>query len=252
MPFTLKIASWNIAGGHTIRSNKQFDYDEQENIEYFIGQLLALDADVICLQESHWHPEKSLSYRIAAALDFPFVFETINSPSGIDPAFKESTAVLSKAPLENTQEFCLPYPKFDLFLPDGSPAARWDKYLQVCEIQGVRIGNIHTQPLGYFGYNYQVEAGVGYAKEIEILLTQQLKEPFILVGDFNTQKANRAFERWFQANSLDDALPEQLPTRPNGNHIDYILHTPAFIKHDSGIISTNTDHYLCWAEFTVI
>ena len=27
---TLKIASWTIAGGHTVRSNRRFDYDDEK------------------------------------------------------------------------------------------------------------------------------------------------------------------------------------------------------------------------------
>lgn len=247
----LKIASWNIAGGHTIKSNERFDYDEEENADYFIKHLSEINADVICLQESHWHPTNSLSNRIAAALNYQFVFETINSPSGIDPEFKESTAILSRMPLNDMQEFCLPYPRFDMYLPGGEPAERWDKYLQVCSIQGIKIGNIHTQPLGYFNFDYHEELGAGYAKEIELLLQNELQQSFILVGDLNTTEAEVVFQDFYKHNELVDALPNNLPTRPNGNHIDYILHSPFAIKNNSSIIETKTDHFLCWAEFAV-
>jgi endonuclease/exonuclease/phosphatase family metal-dependent hydrolase len=251
MPSPLKLASWNIAGGHTIRSNERFDYEPNEDANYFIDRLKALNMDVVCLQESHYHPEKSLSQRIASALGFQYVFETVNSPSGIDPEYKESTAILSRKPIENERAFCLPYPTFDLFLPDGSPAARWDKFLQTCTIDGVLIGNIHTQPLGYFKYDYHRGAGATYAKELERLLLKHLCKNFILAGDFNTTEADGVYATLYSENQLIDSLSSRQPTRPNGKHIDYILLTPNITKIRSGIIDTKTDHYLCWTELSI-
>lgn len=248
MATSMKIVSWNIAGGHTIKSNKRFDYDEHENAEYFIDHLKAIDADVVCLQESHWHPEKSLSNRIATALNLGFVFETVNSPSGIDPQFKESTAILSKNIIEDKAALKLPYPDFELFLPDGTPAAQWDKFLQVCRINGIVVGNIHTQPMGYFGFDYHEGQGVEYAAELEKCLTDNMRSPFVLAGDFNTTMAENVFTNFYHDNNLLDALPSSQPTRPSGKHIDYILHTPTFSVKQSDIVETSTDHFLCWTE----
>jgi len=68
------VATWNIAGGHTLKG-KGWNHSDQENIQYFIDKLKGINLDIICIQESHRNAHRSLSVEIAKALGLQGVFE---------------------------------------------------------------------------------------------------------------------------------------------------------------------------------
>lgn len=243
----LKIVTWNIAGGRTAISNELFHYEDQENADYFIDKLRGLDADVICLQESHCHDDYSLSKRIAVALGMDHVFETPNHPSHIEPGMEISTAILSKRPFTSTKSFQLPYPEFEMRFKSGKLANVYHKFLQVVELDGFTLANIHTQPLRVFSYDYHTGEGKEYAHQVEDLLLEKLKAPLIFAGDFNIPHVETLFTRLFEKHQLKDSLNSSKPTEINGLHIDYILSSPEFVKAASGIKDSQSDHQLCWA-----
>lgn len=244
----LTVVTWNIAGGHTEQSVGQFDYDPDENAQYFIDQLHSKNADIIFLQESHWHAENSLTKRIADALGMQH-FETSHHPSHIDPEFHISSAILSKPPLQNQRAVKLPYPTFELRFADGREAAHYDKYLQIAELDGMQLANIHTQPLSIFGYDYATGDGLAYTHEIEALLQSQLQTPLLFAGVLNFEHVAEVLPSLTAKFGLKDSLPDE-QTRSKGKHIDYLLYSPEFSVKASGIDQTSSDHYLCWARLT--
>jgi endonuclease/exonuclease/phosphatase family metal-dependent hydrolase len=248
MSASLRIVTWNIAGGHKSKSNQRFDYEKDEDALYFVNELQLINPDIICLQESHWHPDKSLSIRLARSLGYEYVYETVNSPSGIDPKYKESMAIISRHKLENTSATTLPYPAFEMYLPNGEPAAQWDKHLQIAYVDGIQIANIHTQPLGYFKFDYHTGQGATYARELEKILLSELRKPLILAGDMNMVNVDQVFTELFNQAGLHDALSPDTGTKHNGHHVDYILYSNDLTTNDSGIVQTSSDHFLCWAE----
>jgi len=251
MSKSLKIATWNIGGAHTINSNSMFDYDK-ENLSYFADILRPLDLDVICLQESHTKEGSIVSKRLAEMLGLPFVFDSPRSPSHIDESYQLADAIISRYPIEDTQHILLPQPPFELFFQDGKKAKLFQTYVQTARIQGVSFANTHLQPLHLFGYSWSEGKGQKLAFDTETTFLDNLgKPPLIFAGDFNAPKLKGDFPRLMKTFHLKPALDEQ-PTDVKGNKMDYILYSPEFTIKQSEIIKTKkSDHSLGWTELEI-
>lgn len=246
-PEQLRIATWNIGGGRRINSHDTFDYAEHEDEDYIAGELRKVAPDIVCLQESVRSSNVTLSQDLAANLGLGYVYETLNSPSHIAPGAEMTTATLLRSKPNSVTAFPLPYPTFPLALPSGQPAARWDKYIQIPELHGLIIANIFCQPMGCLGTEYDTPNGRRYAQSVETMLLSHLRRPLVLAGDLNFTAASSVYPKLVDILELRDALPYQ-PTKPQGGHMDYILRSPEITVKSSGVITTQTDHYLAWAE----
>lgn len=247
----MKIVSWNIAGGRKINSSKEFDY-QKEDIQYFINILKKQNPDIVCLQETHTSSKYIMSKIIADALKMEYVVDSLTHPSHIDSKSRIGNSIISKFPLKENKEYRYMYPKFALQFKDGRKAKYHHKNLQVVKVNNLFIANTQLLPLRLFKYDYDVGLGMIYAKKVEKVLEKLLK-PLILCGDFNFNFPEEIFPKFFQKYNLRNSLPN-LPTRPNRENEpimkhDYIYYSDVFILKDSGIVKTETDHYLCFAEF---
>jgi exonuclease III len=246
----LKIATWNIAGGRTLQSLNRFDYSPAEDIDYFCTQLKDLNLDVICLQESHANGVDSLAKRIAARLGMSYVFDTPGCPSHIDSSYRLTTAIISKTVPLNQLSIMLPKPSMELrFRDSGKQVPPLDRYLQVAILDGFTIANIHTEPMGAFGYDYESGQGLELAHQMDDILATTLTQPVLFAADFNIEKPGIALPKTFAALGLQEGLPAQTTTKPHGGSPDHILYSPTWTLLDAGVLKTKTDHYLCWAQF---
>jgi endonuclease/exonuclease/phosphatase family metal-dependent hydrolase len=251
---TIKIASWNIAGGHPIGTLKQFDYSAKD-ITYFVEELRIVDADIICLQESHTSDDNGHSNAkdIADALGYPYVFNSISSPSHIEEGYSLTTAILSRVPL--TEEKCAfyPNPSQQLFWRNGRSAGEpHKKNLQVVKTESFTIANTQMLPIHLFNLAYD-DGGVGseLAQGINAVMAENVTAPVLWCGDFNFEDPLSIYSH-LKALSLTEALPDA-DTRPSvegaKKRTDHIFYSPEFALVASGVNEVNADHYLCWAEF---
>lgn len=244
----MRIATWNIGGGHKIKSLKTFDYEAEINIDYFVDELKKLQLDIVCLQESQCNDGYSVAKVIADKLGMPHVYETPMHPSHVDTGYELSLAILSTKPFDNKQSYVQPYPSFDLFLPNGKPAGRYDNYIQVVELEGLQVAHTMNQPLEFLGHPYEDEYGKTYAKELCDMFNETLQRPLVFVGDFNTPNPAVTFKATCDHLSLKDALPAEA-TKPHGEgHLDCIFYSSELNANAAAVLQTETDHYLCWAE----
>ena len=242
----LTIATWNIAGGHTIHDeNQQFAYNH-EDVEYFISELKALSPDIICLQETHLSSERSIANEIATEMGDLFCFEQNNSPSHINPEYRLGNAVLSKYSFKKKGNFTLPSPSFPLKLPNEQE--RHDKGFQVVEFDFGTLVNIQMLPLAFLGTPYDTDNGKSFAVEMEDYMNEECESALIICGDFNYKAASGLYKNLLS--DMKDTLPEA-PTRPCEKKTDYIFCRNEFKVLDSGIINTKTDHYLCWTKIGI-
>jgi exonuclease III len=248
----LRVATWNIAAARKLQSTRRFDYTTEEQFDYFAEQLYALKLDVVCLQESQVNKDDSLSKRLAERLQMPFISETVECPSHIDRAYNLSLAIMSKKPFESEAAILLPKPMFELkFTYSGQVVPPYDRYAQLVTFEQFTVANMHTEPLVAFGLRYDEGAGKTYAHEIDKLLTQQLIAPLIFAADFNVHDVANAFPLTVGSHRLRDALLNK-PTKPDiDSHPDHILYSPKMRCTDAGIVKTQTDHFLCCAEFEI-
>lgn len=244
----IRVATWNIGGAHTVNSNQVFDYDK-ENLPYFAENLRSLKLDVICIQESHTNKNDVLAGRLADMLGMPFVFDSPRSPSHIDENYQLSNAIISKYPIEDTQHILLPDPSFELFFQNGTKARLFHTYVQTAQIRGAMFANTHLQPLHLFGYSWGEGVGQKLASETERVFLDNLEVPLLFAGDFNTSHLQQAFPQLTTSFHLQFALDDR-PTDNRGKKVDYILYSPEFTLVASDLIITSeSDHYLGWAEF---
>jgi endonuclease/exonuclease/phosphatase family metal-dependent hydrolase len=250
----MKIATWNIAGGHTVKSASHFDYNE-EDVAYFARHLAETESDIICLQETHLNTDRSIAREIADKLGGYRCFETSVSKSHIDDDYQLGMAILSKIGLSNPENILFPKPDFDLYFKDGRPAEKHDKALQKATANGVNIANMQLLPIMVFGYTYLEGEGKKLAYIIDRLMTENLNPPVILCGDFGmsvkyAETFPELFEKLKLQNSLPDVptyhIPHELAKINAPDRIYYSTDTLEVI--DSGVIVTETDHYLCWSE----
>lgn len=248
---SFRIATWNIAGARKVRSQQSFDYKERD-LNYFADQLRAVRPDVVCLQEGEYADRDDIVKKLAEKIDMSCVFQTQMHVSHIDPGYKISEAILSREPFESQRATRQPYPDFDLRLPNGAPAKRHIKYLQVVELRGLSIANVQTQPLEFLGTPYESERGRSYARQLSGFFVKKLKRPLVFAGDFcadlHTKHVFDIYREACDALELSDSLPPGQTKPNNSGRADAIFISPELRKVDSGIVKTQTDHYLCWAE----
>ncbi len=253
----MKIVSWNIAGGCKVQSDKLFDY-QQEDLSYFIEQLRRIDADVICLQESHTNDQRNLAVDIAERLGGYHVFNSPMSPSHINPDYRLSMAILAKEPFDSTALHEYPDPPFELQFADGRHAVRHAKGLQVVGYQGLHIANTHWLSLMPFGYGYASGEGRQFGDMLVHSMLEHLPDQVILCGDLNVgefefdQLLVPLIETLHLQNALPDLPTYHLPGAINPkvtNAPDRIYVSGSdFVVRASEVKPTESDHYLCWAD----
>jgi len=244
----IRIATWNIAGAHRLISDKRMDYGPQD-IDYFAEQIRKLDLDIVCLQESQTKRGDSLTEKLAAATTMPHWAETEGCPSHVDRDYKLTTAILSKIPFRQTDAVLLPHPSFELrFTHNNTVVMPYDRYLVTAAFDDFTVATLHTEPLGAFGLDYAQGEGNTLAKLIDKVLVDELAEPLLLAGDFNTNDLPSSFPNATSNYRLREVFAKT-PTRPDGERTDHVAYSPQWLPQDSGIIHSQTDHYLCWAEF---
>lgn len=250
----IKIASWNIAGGHSVSSLQQFDYTP-EDLNYFIEQLRTVDADIVCLQESHTPEDGSTSnaHAIAHVLGYSYVLNSPSSPSHIEEGSKLGTAILSKTPFSREQVVLYPYPAARLFWKDSLAAVdRHEKNLQVVQIEKFLVANNQMLPIHLFGLSYDDEKEGGeLARGINETMVANVACPVLWCGDFNFENPLSIYPH-LNTLQLTEALPGK-DTRPSvggaKRRADHIFYSPEFRLLASDVMTVNADHYLCWAEF---
>jgi exonuclease III len=248
---TIKIITWNIAGGHTTRSSKLFDYKEEE-LNYFINKIDAYNPDIVCFQENHSNDNRSVAEDIAKALNFTYTLTTPESPSHIDPNYSLGLAIISKLPFKANQIYKYPNPDFDVFWSDGRKAITHEKVLQKVRINNFNLANTQMLPLKTWELDYDKDPGSKLAQEIDKILTN-LDSPLIFCGDFNFNSPEIIYPNLFKKIPLVNALPYE-ETRPllseEKRIYDHIYFSPELNNIESKIEKTDTDHYLCYTKLS--
>ena len=121
---------------------------------------------------------------------------------------------------------------------------------QVVQFDNTRVINLQMLPLRFLGTAYDTPQGQAFALEMERALKPHMASPSLLCGDFNVENANELYREIIQKSSMKNALPSA-GTRPNNKQSDYIFYSAELRCEDAGVIKTNTDHYLCWARFSI-
>lgn len=253
----IRIVTWNIAGCRKVKTLKQFDYEE-EDLKYFSDQLKAISPDIVCLQEVETSPEGlSQAWLLSKALNLGNVFFVPTHSSHINSINKSGNSILSKEPFLISESKLLPYPDWPLKWPDGRLVKKFDKKLLFVSYDKFEVCTLHLHPLGLWGFNYNEGRGIEYSVKIEETL-MSVKKPAILCGDFSGDflegDLGLVFKNLYRKYNFTDVLKGEV-TRPRLNSQkrknDHILISSEFKVEEKGIVKTETDHYLCWADISL-
>jgi hypothetical protein len=242
----IRIATWNVASGRKMNSLDRFDYEEKENLNYFKSQLAKLNLDIICIQESQFNDSDSFAKRLGDSLGFPYVAETPGCPSHVDRNYKMTPAIISKQPFIFCEYFRIPYPNFKL-IHNGKEYPPFDRYFLMARYGNFNIVTAHPEPLGMFDMTYEGGDGKKLGKEIDSLVNANFDAPITFAVDLNFDNTALVLPESTAKFSLKEALTVK-DTTPKGGHPDHILYSDEFKVIDSGVLKTETDHFLCWAE----
>lgn len=248
----MRIASWNIAGGHTLINNEHMNYFEQ--LDYFIDELKKIDADIICLQEAHTSVDgKEIQAKIIAdklgyrhVENQPYKAKT----SHIKDNYFLSISTISKLPISQSTFFELPNPNLKIQRPNGDMWITLNAGFLMVEInyegKKVNIANTHLVPLHYFKKDYMEEDFKNIREEISKLLINLSKTPTVIAGDFNFADMKSLLPDIFKDNLYHDAF--QKNTTPEKGQQDHILFSNHWQLKSADIKKGNADHYLCVAD----
>lgn len=250
----VKVVSWNIAGGHTIASLEQFNYEDRD-LDYFSNEIKKFGPDIVCLQETHTGKNESSASELSNLLGLDVLVNSANSNSHIEKDMMLGNTILSNLKPVSTKEVYLPDPIGDLLWPDGSKAETHKKNLQYVEFEKFNLANNQMLPIGLFGFNYDTSGrGKDLAEKINETVSKIVYNPVIWCGDFNWQEPLQIYE-YMKNLDLKESLPDE-STRPSSTgekkKPDHIFYSPEFKLIDSKIVKTKTDHYLCYAQLEIV
>ncbi|MGW5386102.1 endonuclease/exonuclease/phosphatase family protein [Nocardia sp. NPDC003963] len=246
-----RMVTWNIAGGRRSLSADAFHYDEVD-LPYFAEQLRRLRPDVINVQESEVDGSGSIAEKLAELAGCPHIFETPMCPSHISDGKTLSLAMLSRLPIEGERAQRLPVTRLDLRVA-GRSVEPYDRYAQRVTVGGVNVVNLHPTPLGFFGHSYEEGAGATHAGEIGSAVRELIDGPTVVAADLNTDRPARVYGPMFEEMGMSSALDTDARTVPGWDGApDQIYSSADFRTVDRGVVTTETDHHLVWADLEVV
>jgi endonuclease/exonuclease/phosphatase family metal-dependent hydrolase len=243
----LKLVTWNINGGYGLDPDNPTRLLGYENLDYFIGLLKRIDADVICLQEVHVRAGRSQAVEIARNLGLQGVYESVASSSHIDADYGLANAILTRSPFKAAHAVTLPRPHFPLALPlllPDEPAALHDKLVQTVRLGELTVANTHLLPLHILGASWTSPQGRALAEVTADLLRNVLHTPLMLCGDFNYPDVPDLMPELVRALNLVDALADGSLSRAR---VDHILISDDLESCGSEVIEAFADHLPCVA-----
>jgi hypothetical protein len=242
----MKIVTWNIAGFRRTKSLKVWDYSDID-LPYFADEILKLDPDIINLQEVEFVIGRNQIKEFAKLVHMEHTLEIPMHPNHISEG-EMGYAVISKDKITNVDSINQPYPSFELIFKNGQVAKRFDKQFVSYSTFGIRCTTIQLQPIGFWGYSYYEEPGLAYGHDV--LQTLQSLDSEIITGDFQFTDLGLVSPELMK--KYKDALPDEFTRVSNAGQptrADHVLLKQTLKLLDSKVVKTQTDHFLCYAEF---
>jgi hypothetical protein len=181
----------------------------------------------------------------------PYVKDTIGSKSYFAPEYCETMSVLSREPLLDVTEILHINPRWEVKMPNGYLAKSYDSYYQLVETIYGKVINVHFLPEKFFKKDFLLADGKRYIDD-NLHLLQGIANPAYFCGDLNTRNITQVFETFFKDYQLINAFKDT-PTRPvsaiEAVPQDVICYSKDRELVNKGVLKTENDHYLIWAEF---
>lgn len=263
-PFTFLFH--NIAGGYDCRDMQSpHDIPKAYALDSYIAHYKQFSPDIVSLVEVHLENKDGSSQMVeemSTALALPYCKSYSHSSSHIDKNKFLGTAILSKYPINQSRLIKLPNPHLTYRTPKGDLWNSHDKYVQesIVDFMGnmLQVRTFQGLPFHKFGQTLYDPDNPRmhslYRDNLSHILTNAIKIPTIIAGDFNTVgvDVNAAFPA-MNDNSLAEVI--KAPTMPKfypGEQPDNIFYTSSLLaKESSQVVHTLSDHEASVASFSI-
>lgn len=255
----MKIVTWNIAGGHKLTPNVKdaIGYDK-EDLDYFISRLKEVNADIICLQETHLSRDKKYNQTeiIAQGLKRSYCLtqQYEEGESHIKPNHTLAFGTISKYPILSCSHHQPANPNLMIKRHNGKIWRTMDMGILVSEIKIlgkiVNLANAHLFPFHYYKKDWSDKEFKHIRKFITDLLIKLSEKPTIAIGDFNYADLKKIYPKIFTKEKYKEAFLAE--TTPGKGQQDHILFTKHWSLEEAQVIKdVEADHYICLAELNV-
>lgn len=248
------ICTWNI-GGALILDEKTGRFTKFSP-KYFGQALLAVDPDVVFLQEVPIEPNTESSEvlrEIGAIARLPFSAIYPLSPSHLDRQKEQGVALLSKHKLSDVHVLRFTNPKLswsngDLYFESH------DKGLVSAKISLdshlVNLVSAHMLPFHAFGLDMAMPKFDHIVDELDSFLVSEGTLPTLAGIDINYSQPSAVLRKTIDAQF--SLTPMNKPTTPHGSMYDYLLSSPHWLLSSCQVIHGLADHYLCVAQASIV
>lgn len=245
----LTAVQWNI-GGALIRDPDSNPIEPSsytlENLDYIVGTLKSVNADVITLQETHCTPEESQAEAIAERLGFNYWINDGYDESHLNPTYKLSQSIISRHKIDEPAFDIFYNPKFTTIW-DGQEVVSHAKGLTSCKMttadKTVAILTLHAMPFRVFNVDPLSEETKEVREDMQRKILAKQAGTYILQGDFNYDGTS-IFELLPEL-ALTGAVeaPKEKPTTPRGKNYDHVVFNNLHLVSSQVIDTVLTDHY---------
>jgi endonuclease/exonuclease/phosphatase family metal-dependent hydrolase len=242
----MKIATWNINGGFV-----PVDGQDQADLAYYTSSLKSISPDMVCLQEVLISENRNQACEIADDLGMEHVAYFAIGKSHLTEHDQLAIAIISRHPITASSYRELPDPGVR-FQFNGKPWTPHRKgFMQATlDIDGklIRVLSGHMEPFHRSGNDFMDEKFKHIRGEVEDIIMEG-DTPTLAGVDLNYENEHLLLPRIFK-HGFSSILGAE-PTRPKNRRTDKIIVSKdwSVIEHD--IITSETDHYLCWAELSL-
>lgn len=247
----MKVVTWNIAGCHKFRGRigiGEASYYEEQDFDYFAEILKLTNADFIGLQESFTSVDGNevQAEKLAKKLNYPYWQNHAYGESHYKDKNRLSLGNLSHFPIIEKYYHLLPNPRISILRPNGQTWRSFDVGFLVSVIKHqdkvINFANCHLVPLHYFKKDFADKEFDIVRADLTKFAIGLLKNPTILLGDFNYAHLDKVFPELFN-NGYKDAFNTE--TAPGKGQQDHILFSHHWKLNTATVEKFEADHYLC-------
>ena len=244
----MRIASWNIAEGHTFSGSVETAHQyEERNLSYFVDELSAVGPNLIALQEATTPKPGSAEISqpdfIAKGLGLNFVESAVYGPSFIEKGDSTSLGNLCEYEIVKSNFHKLPNPGLTVTRPNGDV---WVSFVTEVKFNNEKVNfvNGHMVPFHHFNRKFSEDQFSGIREDVTEFLVGVSDRPTIIACDFNYGALTKLLPGLFARDLYREAF-SGVETALGRGQQDHVLLSKHWSLKSTEIKKLQTDHCLC-------
>lgn len=252
---TIRCVSWNIRCGIFDQNASLTALGAGSDMQYIARCLIAVDPDVVCLQEVLFvdGEEPSQVARLAAAIGLRHFAEWRLGPTHLLDGAGMGLAVLTRGEILASDRILLPNPQLEARGRTGETFRSHDKGLLKARIRWgediVTVVCAHFVPFHIFGVSPTDRQLAVLRRAIDGAFSQLDDNAAIVCGDLNVEDVSELVPPSSRGTRLKRLV--RAPTREDGRQTDHILGSSTCFGTASWSLPTRSDHRMCVADILI-